>query len=165
MEKFSHEFNGYNKREVNQFLNNTITELEGIIQKGEMRDQKMQQQSQVIEEQNRRLVEQNTIIQDLNNQLVHYKSIETTLQKAIYNAEEASSNMKRMAQEEANLIIDEAKQNASRIVNDALIRAEKIELKTDTAERNLRIFKNRLKAIVEQQEAVVQEIEVLELED
>ena len=70
-----------------------------------------------------------------------------------------------MARSEAKAIIDEANRNANRIVNDALIRNEKIEMKNQNMERNLRIFKNRLRSIVEQQLQVVEEIEVLEIEE
>ena len=63
------------------------------------------------------------------------------------------------------MIIRDAKNNASRIVNEALLKAEKIEIQADTLERNMRIFKKKLKAIMEQQMAVVEEIEILELEE
>ena len=63
------------------------------------------------------------------------------------------------------MIITDAKHNASRIVNEALLKAEKIENNTELLERNMRIFKRKLKSIVEQQLAVVEEIEVLELEE
>ena len=69
-----------------------------------------------------------------------------------------------MAREERDMIVRDAKSNASRIVNEALLRAEKIELKADTLERNMRIFKKKLKSILEQQQAIVDEIEILELE-
>ena len=38
-------------------------------------------------------------------------------------------------------------------------------MKNQNMERNLRIFKNRLRSIVEQQLQVVEEIEVLEIEE
>ena len=60
-------------------------------------------------------------------------------------------------------LIEEARKNASRIVNDALLRAEKIEIKADTLERNMRIFKKKLKLVVEQQLTVIDEIEDLDL--
>ena len=75
-----------------------------------------------------------------------------------------SDNIRRMAEEESDMIVTNAKHNASRIVNEALLRAEKIEQNSDMLERNIRIFKRKLKSIVEQQLAVVEEIEVLELE-
>ena len=81
------------------------------------------------------------------------------------NAQEVGENIRRTARREAKIIIDEANRNANRIINDALIRNEKIEMKTENAERNLRIFKNRLRKIVEQQLEVVEEIEILEVEE
>ena len=156
MEKFSKEFNGYNRQEVNQFLSDTIKQLEGMLQKAE-------QQDKILKEQHTKIAEQTKIIQSLQERLVHYQSIESTLQKALFQAEESSNNIKRMAQEQANLIIQEAKQNANRIVNDSLLRSEKIELQADTLDRNLRIFKKKLRLVVEQQLAVVEEIEDLEL--
>ena len=69
-----------------------------------------------------------------------------------------------MAREESNMIVTDAKNNASRIVNEALLRAEKIEIKAETLENNIKIFKRKLKLIMEQQMAVVEEIEVLDLE-
>ena len=62
------------------------------------------------------------------------------------------------------MIITDAKHNASRIVNEALLKAEKIENKSEILEKNVKIFKRKLKIIMEQQMAVVDEIEVLELE-
>ena len=124
MEKFSYETNGYNRREVNNFVNEVITQTEGIVKK----------------------------CKEQRNEI------------AIIRAEEAGDNIKRMAREESNMIVTDAKNNASRIVNEALLRAEKIEIKAETLENNIKIFKRKLKLIMEQQMAVVEEIEVLDLE-
>ena len=51
------------------------------------------------------------------------------------------------------------------IVNESLLKAEKIESRAETIENNMKIFKRKLKLIMEQQIAVVDEIEVLDLED
>jgi len=144
MEKFSYEANGYNRSEVNQFVLDVIKETEDIIT---------------------RVKKQNTEIEDLKKELQHYREIENTLKSAIIKAEETGDNIKRMAREESEMIVTDAKHNASRIVNEALLKAEKIELHADTVERNMRIFKKKLKSIVEQQMAIVDEIEVLELEE
>ena len=90
--------------------------------------------------------------------------MEESLKNSLLKAEETSDNIKKMARDEREIIINDAKSNASRIVNEALLRAEKIENNTDMLERNMRIFKRKLKSIVEQQLAVVEEIEILELE-
>ncbi len=144
MEKFSYEANGYNRNEVNKFVNDVIRETEGIIT---------------------RVRKQNTELEELRKELQHYKEQETNRKNTITQFDPTVDNIKQMAIEERNMIVRDAKSNASRIVNEALLRAEKIELRADTLERNMRIFKNKLKAIMQQQQAVVDEIEILELED
>ena len=62
------------------------------------------------------------------------------------------------------MVISDAKSNASRIVNESLLKAERIENRAELLEKNMKIFKRKLKIIMEQQMAVVEEIEVLELD-
>ena len=143
MEKFSYEANGYNRGEVNQFISDVITQTEGIIT---------------------RCKQQNKDIEKLKAELEHYKMLENTLKTAIIKAEETGDNIKRMAREESELIVTDAKHNASRIVNEALLKAERIENNAEILEKNMKIFKRKLKLIMEQQMAVVEEIEVLELD-
>ena len=143
MEKFSYETNGYNREEVNRFISDVIVQTESIVS---------------------RCKKQNEEIESLKRELEHYKNLEKTLNMAILKAEETGDNIKRMARTEAEMIIGDAKGNASRIVNESLLRAEKIENKADILEKNLKIFKRKLKIIMEQQMAVVEEIEVLELD-
>lgn len=143
MEKFSYEANGYNRGEVNQFVSDVIKETEGIIT---------------------RCRKQSAEIEQLKNEIEHYKNMEDTLKIAIIKAEETSDNIKRVAREESEMIITDAKNNASRIVNEALLKADKIQNNADTLEKNMKIFKRKLKLIMEQQMAVIEEIEVLELD-
>ena len=142
MEKFGYEPNGYNKEQVNQFINDVIVQTESIVKKCK---------------------EQQKEIEKLKNQLNHYQTVETELKKTVIQAEKASEKMKEMAKEEAIMIINDAKNNASRIVNEALLKADKIETKRDILEKNLQIFKRKLKLAVEQQMAVVEEIDTLEI--
>ena len=143
LEKFSYETNGYNRDEVNKFINDVIVQTENIVS---------------------RCKKQRDEIESLKNELEHYRNLEKSLNMAILKAEETGDNIKRMARNEAEMIIGDAKGNASRIVNESLLRAEKIENRADILERNLKIFKRKLRIIVEQQMAVVDEIEVLELD-
>ncbi len=144
MDKFNYEANGYNKAEVNKFVNDVIKETEGIIRKYQ---------------------EQKKEITALKEKLAHYEVMEETLKQSLINASKTADNVKRLAREEADIIIGDAKHNASRIVGESLLKARKIENEADTLEKNVKIFKRKLKIIVEQQMAVVDEIETLDLED
>lgn len=143
LEKFSHEANGYSRSEVNQFISNVITETEDIV----LRCQS--QRDEIIE---------------LKKQLEHYKNIEDTLKVAIMRAEKMSDDIKRMANRESEAIINQAKENASKIVNEALLRANDIDKNTEQLKKNIDVFKKKLRLILKQQLKVVDEIELLELE-
>ena len=144
MDRFHYEENGYNRGEVHAFIESVIKETEDLIKKYQ---------------------EQKSSIKQLENRIKSYEQLEDTIKQSLINAEKTSDNLKRLAREEADVIVHDAKNNASRIVNEALIKADKIEQQADTLERNMKIFKRKLKIIVEQQMAVVEEIEVLDLKD
>lgn len=143
MEKFSYEVNGYNRSEVNQFVEDIIHETEGIIS--------------IVKNQDKEL-------EELRKELKRYQSIEGVLEQTLQKAEQTCNDQKRIAEEESEAILRDAKHNASRIVNEALLKADKIDHEREQIEKNMRIFKKKLRLIVEQQMAVVDEIEVLELE-
>ena len=144
MNKFNTEQYGYSKQEVNKFVDDVIAQTEDIVER-------VKKQAKEIK----------TLKEELNN----YRKMEETLKNSMFKAEEASNNIKKQAIEEGKIIVSDAKKNASRIVNDALLRSEKIELKADMLERNVRIFKKKLKLVIEQQLTVVDEIEELKLDD
>ena len=144
MEKFSREPDGYNKKEVNKFIDDVIVQTEAVIT---------------------RVKSQQDEIKSLKKELEHYKRIEETLKSALLNAEKASNDIKQNAIEESKIIVMDAKRNASHIVNDALMRAEKIEIKADTLERNIIVFKRKLKLIIDQQLSVVEDIDELDLKN
>jgi cell division initiation protein len=144
VEKFSRSANGYDVEQVNKFVDDVIVQTEAVIN---------------------RVRSQQDEIKNLKKELEHYQKIEETLKSALLNAEKASNDIKQNAIEESKIIVMDAKRNASHIINDALLRAEKIEIKADTLERNIITFKRKLKLIVEQQLAVVEDIEELELKD
>jgi len=143
MEKFSHETNGYNRSEVNNFISNVIKETEGIII---------------------RVKEQNTEITRLKKELEHYKNL-TNMNSTIQNSEINNINELESVQAESKKIIIEAKNNASRIVNEALIKAEKIENNSQLIQKNIKNLKRNMNLILEQQKNIIEEIEILEIEE
>lgn len=144
MDKFTITEKGYSVSEVNEFIDNVITQTESMLEK-----MKKQQRDVIY----------------LQKQIESYKKMENELKSALVRAEHSKEDIEKRALEQKNTIIDDAKKNASRIVNDALLRAEKIELKTETLERNMKIFKKKLRLVVEQQLAVIDEIEELKIDN
>jgi len=142
MKKFSKSFRGYNTSEVNSFVNEVISQVETMVREMNKKDLR---------------------IESLEKQLSHYKQIEDTLTKSIIMAEETSSQMRKMARIESESIVNDAKKNANKIVNDALTRASKVETEAALLKKNVTIFKNRIKNIIEQQLQIVDEMDEIEL--
>ena len=144
MDHFSLEENGYNRSEVNEFLSSVIKQTNDLIEKCRVQTEE---------------------IEKLKKDLVIYKDRENAIDEIISKAETECDNLRKTARDERDSIINDAKNNASMIVNEALLRAQSIEESTQLLESNMKIFKTKLRLLVEQQRDIVEEIEVLELED
>lgn len=142
MKKFNTVFRGYNKEEVNSTLDEIIKNYELLLNKCKASE---------------------TENQNLKEKLEHYEKLESTLNKAIFTAEDTCEKIKSIARKEAESMINEAKRNSNRIINDALMKAEKVEDDVEILKRNIKIFKRRLKTIVESQLEVIEEIDEIEL--
>ncbi len=128
MRKFNNSFPGYNKNEVNSFVQNVTTEYESMLNNLKRRDQE---------------------IENLQKELARYKNLESTLNRAILIAEESTQNIKKVAYDEAKLVVENAKKNASRIINNALIKAEKAENEAEALTRQVERYKRKYKDILE----------------
>ena len=152
MEKFNRTRRGYDPDEVNAFLDKVIKQVEEMVAQIHEKDKK-------ISELESKLTENGATKEKLDQ----YVRMEDTLNRAILMAQKTSDQIKVTASRESELLLDNAKKNASRIVNDALLRAEKIEDEAQQLKRNVNIFKRRLREIIENQLAMVDDIEKIDL--
>ncbi len=138
MKKFSTSVYGYRKEEVNRFVSEVAKEYESMLNNLKKRDEE---------------------ITSLKEKLIQYQNMETTLNKALMVAEDASNQIKKVARDESKTIIDEAKKNASRIVNEALLKAEQLEADGENLRLRIIAFKRRFRSIVESELEVIDEID------
>lgn len=143
MNKFDTVFRGYDKVQVQKFLDDVIKNYELLLRK-----------SQKTNEENKKLIEQ----------IAYYQNIEDRMNRAIYSAESASDQIKKNARKEADQLITEARHNASRIINDALLKAERAQNHADQLRRNTDVLKRRLRQIIENQLEVINEIDQVDFE-
>ena len=152
MDKFNRTLRGYDPEEVNSFLDQVIARVEKMVADIDKKDKE-------IKELKARLAE----TERLREKLEQYERMEDTLNRAILMAQKTSDQLKLAAHIESEIMMEDAKKNASRIVNEALMRAERIENDAITLKRNVNIFKRRLKDIIESQLEVIDEIDKVEL--
>lgn len=130
MRKFRTSFSGYNKEDVNEFVSEVIREYESILEKLKTSTREMEY---------------------LNKELERYKSLEKSMNDTLLVAQEVSANAQKAAIAEGKLIIEDAKNNASKIVNNSLIKAQNIEREAEELKRKVISYKRKFIALVESQ--------------
>lgn len=130
MRKFRTSFSGYNKDDVNEFVSEVIREYESILQKLRNSTKEMEL---------------------LNRELERYKSLEKSMNDTLLVAQEVSANAQKAAIAEGKLIVEDAKNSASKIVNNSLIKAQNIEREAEELKRKVISYKKRFIALVESQ--------------
>ena len=147
MKRFSIVEKGYDVDEVNRFIDIVIERLEKLNTENTTYAAKIERLNARIQE------KENTI----NGQDVK------KLEKAILAVQETSDRMKEVAKEEARIIVEEAKNNANSIVHEALIKAEKTEQERILLEKNMRIYKEKIKSMIEAQLRIASDLDKVEL--
>lgn len=145
---FGISFYGYNKNEVNEFMNNVTNEYESMLDKLKKTNEEI-----------KKLREDNSKLQ---GELEQYKNIEGTLRRTLVLAEESNQTIRKSANEESQVILEDAKKNASRIINDALLKAQKIQDDADNIKRDTIVYRNRVMNIIKEQKELLDKYDDIE---
>lgn len=140
MDNFTNVTGGYNKQEVNEFVNYVIKKTEENI----LTIKKQKEEIESLKLENDRL-----------------KKLEDSYKYIQNQVENTANEIKSNAKYEAELIIREAKENASNIINDALLKTQKLNDDKEALNQSIKAYKRKIKnALIEQME-IIDEIEVL----
>lgn len=134
MKRFSIVNNGYNIEEVNSFIDVVIKKLEKLSQ-----------------DNNNYLMQLEQLKKSSN------QSVDMKVAKALVAAQETSDKMKELAKAEADLIVKEAKDNASAIVHEALVNAQKTEQDYELLKKKYNVYKSRVESLVKAQLELLEE--------
>lgn len=145
MKRFSVVENGYDIDEVNRFIDIVIGRLEKLNAENAAYAAKIEKLNIKIQE--------------------GCTSDSGKLEKAILAVQETADRMKEVSREEAKLIVEEAKNNANAIIHEALIKAEKIEYKSMLLEKNVKVYKNKIKSLLDAQMALVDDLDKIEMSE
>lgn len=143
MKNFDTVKRGYDQEQVKYYLDEIINEYEELLNAKKESDRK---------------------VSELTERLEYFKQLEATMNRAIFSAEATSDEIKKVARQEAESLITEAKRNANRIINDALLKAEKASDDADRLKRNVNILKRRLRSIIEGQLEIIEEMDRIDIE-
>lgn len=134
--EFKRTFRGYDEDEVDDFLDQIITDYELLYRENiELREMTSQ-------------AEGNT---------GQYKDLEDTLKNALVVAQQTSDQMKANAEREAQMIIKEATTKAEQIIHSAHEQNESIVKDYERLKNQTNLFRVKLKSFLEAQMAMVDE--------
>ena len=91
-----------------------------------------------------------------------YESMKDTINNAVNMAQRTSEDIRNNVKKECDFMLEDARRNASRIVNEALLKAEKAEEDAENLKRNVKIFKRKIRDIIEAQLELVDDMEKVE---
>lgn len=143
MNKFNTCFKGYDKTEVDKFIDEVTMRYSNLLNALKVKEQELKETKEKLD---------------------YFDNLVDSLNKAMMAAEETSANIKKMAREESNQVIQTAKNNASRIINEALLKAEQAELEADAIKRKVAAYKRKIKAIVNEQLEYLDDIDKVEID-
>lgn len=142
MKRFSIVDKGYDIDEVNRFIDIVIGRLEKLNAENATYVAK---------------------IEKLNTRLQEDNSNDNKLEKAILAVQETADKIKEVSREEARIIVEEAQNNANSIIHEALLKSEKTEHEAMLLEKNMKVYKERIKSLLEAQLRIAEDLDKIEL--
>lgn len=134
--RFGKTLKGYDVDEVDDFLDQVTLEYEKLYKENS---------------------EYKSRFDDLNKELEHYKTVEHTLQSTLLMAQSTAEDIKIMAQKQADQIIDEAKIEAKRMVEEVNKDEIEIRRKTEELKKQLDVYKAKMEALLISQLELLQD--------
>ena len=154
MYKFSKSYNGYNIEEVNQFLDDVIMHVEKIIDNSKRKDKEKKKKKKELNENG---INNETIIKAKK-----YDELSKDFNNIVKFTNDAKEYFNKIALEERNIILKDAKYNADIIINDALNKSKEVEYQMKILNDNIKLFKSKLKDNIRQQIKLLKEIDEYE---
>lgn len=144
MKRFSIVERGYDIDEVNRFIDIVISRLEKL---------------------NTENASYLAKIDNLNKKLNENNTVDTTkMERALLAIQDTSDRIKELAKKEADMTLEEAKNNANSIVHEALLKAQKTEQERMMLEKNIKVSKEKIKNILLSQLKLVEDLDSIEME-
>lgn len=128
--EFRTSLRGYDKEEVDEFLQDIAEDYENIFKENSSFKER---------------------ISALDEKLEHYKKIEDTIQNTLVLAQNAAEEAKKSAQRESELIIKNANESAQKIIDDANKNVTNINKEYDDLKNEYLKFKYKFKNFISSQ--------------
>ena len=142
---FGVQFRGFNREEVDEFLDIVVRDYEDLVRSNHEKDQ---------------------YIKNLEDRLSYFDEIKDSLSQSVLIAQDTAERVKQAAndrshniiqraEQDAQRLLDEAKYKANEVLRQATDNAKKVAVETEELKNKSRVFHQRLKSTIESQLAIV----------
>ena len=142
---FGVQFRGFNREEVDEFLDIVVRDYEDLVRSNHEKDQH---------------------IKNLEDRLSYFDEIKDSLSQSVLIAQDTAERVKQaandrshniiqQAEQDAQRLLDEAKYKANEILRQATDNAKKVAVETEELKNKSRVFHQRLTSTIESQLAIV----------
>ena len=143
---FGVQFRGFNREEVDEFLDIVVRDYEDLVRSNHEKDQH---------------------IKNLEDRLSYFDEIKDSLSQSVLIAQDTAERVKQAANDRSHNIIQQAEQDAQRLLEEAKYKAneilrhatdnaKKVAVETEELKNKSRVFHQRLKSTIESQLAIVE---------
>ena len=87
-------------------------------------------------------------VEELNKSLEHYKTIEETLQSTLVMAQSTAEDVKNVARQQADQIINDARSNAEKQVVDLKIEVSSLQKEKEDIKKQFDIYKAKMESLL-----------------
>jgi cell division initiation protein len=143
-QEFRKSFKGYDKNEVDIFLEMLAKEIENIV-----RD-------------NKRMAEQ---LKELDSKIEDYKRMEKTLQDTLTSTQKTTDEIRRNARKEAEMILQKAKLQASEIIENAASKVKDLQSQISALRSQKDGFVIQLRSFLSSQLKMLEEVEIIRVSE
>ncbi len=141
MDKFSCTLRGYDKDEVNAFIDNIIARVENMVKEIEVKDEKISRYKAVLKKNELLMTEMTTQLETLSKTIEQPKEI--SLDEALERARVDSKRIVEDATIKAKKIVNQAQENADTIISECLMEAKKIEMQKNNLKEEIEKLKQK----------------------
>ena len=142
---FGVQFRGFNREEVDEFLDIVVRDYEDLVRSNHEKDQHI-----------KNLEERLSYFDEIKDSLSQSVLIaQDTAERVKQAANDRSNNIIKQAEQDAQRLLDEAKYKANEILRQATDNAKKVAVETEELKNKSRVFHQRLKSTIESQLAIV----------
>ncbi len=127
---FGKGFRGYSTDEVDEFMERVAKDFERLYQEN---------------------LEYKETVDRLSHQLEQYQQMESTLRNTLIIAQETAEDVKTNARKETELMLKETEIRTQQMMNDACLKVRKVQEEYDELNKQLQVFRTKLKAMLETQ--------------